>query len=45
MDFTMGMLPGVGAALKDIQIPEEELNKALDPIAMTRPGGEGSAGG
>jgi signal recognition particle subunit SRP54 len=23
----MGMLPGIGAALKDIQIPEEELNK------------------
>ena len=23
----MGMLPGIGAALKDIQLPEEELNK------------------
>jgi fumarate hydratase class II len=26
-------------------LPEEELNKALDPAAMTEPGGEGSAGG
>jgi fumarate hydratase class II len=26
-------------------LPEEELTKALDPFAMTRPGGEGSAGG
>jgi fumarate hydratase class II len=26
-------------------LPEEELNRALDPVAMTRPGGEGSAGG
>jgi fumarate hydratase, class II len=26
-------------------LPESELNKALDPIEMTKPGGEGSAGG
>ena len=26
-------------------LPEAELEKALDPIAMTKPGGEGSAGG
>ncbi len=26
-------------------LPEAELNAALDPIAMTEPGGEGSAGG
>jgi fumarate hydratase class II len=26
-------------------LPEAELAKALDPIAMTRPGGEGAAGG
>jgi fumarate hydratase class II len=26
-------------------LPEAELNKALDPIEMTKPGGEGSAGG
>jgi fumarate hydratase class II len=26
-------------------LPEAELQKALDPVAMTRPGGEGSAGG
>jgi fumarate hydratase class II len=26
-------------------LPEDELNKALDPIEMTKPGGEGSAGG
>ena len=26
-------------------LPEEELEKALDPIEMTKPGGEGSAGG
>jgi fumarate hydratase class II len=26
-------------------LPEEELNRALDPVAMTAPGGEGSAGG
>ena len=27
MKQLLGMLPGIGAALKDIQIPEEELNK------------------
>jgi signal recognition particle subunit SRP54 len=33
----MGLLPGVGAALKDIQIPEEELNKTEAIIqSMTR---------
>jgi signal recognition particle subunit SRP54 len=33
----MGMLPGIGAALKDIQIPEEELNKTEAIIqSMTR---------
>jgi fumarate hydratase class II len=26
-------------------LPEAELNAALDPISMTEPGGEGSAGG
>ena len=26
-------------------LPEDELTKALDPVAMTKPGGEGSAGG
>jgi fumarate hydratase class II len=26
-------------------LPEAELTKALDPIEMTKPGGEGSAGG
>jgi fumarate hydratase class II len=26
-------------------LPEDELNRALDPVAMTEPGGEGSAGG
>ena len=26
-------------------LPEAELNAALDPIAMTEPGGEGPAGG
>ncbi|MEA3188664.1 MAG: fumarate hydratase, class [Chthoniobacter sp.] len=26
-------------------LPEEELERALDPVAMTEPGGEGSAGG
>ncbi len=26
-------------------LPEEELNRALDPVGMTEPGGEGSAGG
>jgi fumarate hydratase class II len=26
-------------------LPEAELNKALDPVEMTKPGGEGSAGG
>jgi fumarate hydratase, class II len=26
-------------------LPEAELNRALDPIEMTQPGGEGSAGG
>ena len=26
-------------------LPEAELNAALDPVAMTEPGGEGSAGG
>ena len=26
-------------------LPEAELKKALDPFAMTHPGGEGSAGG
>jgi fumarate hydratase, class II len=26
-------------------LPEEELNKALDPVEMTKPGGEGAAGG
>jgi fumarate hydratase class II len=26
-------------------LPEEELNAALDPVAMTEPGGEGSGGG
>jgi len=26
-------------------LPEDELNRALDPIEMTKPGGEGSAGG
>ncbi|MEP6672167.1 MAG: class II fumarate hydratase [Chthoniobacter sp.] len=26
-------------------LPEDELAKALDPVAMTEPGGEGSAGG
>ena len=26
-------------------LPDAELAKALDPIAMTRPGGEGAAGG
>ena len=31
---------------RDMQIlPEAELTKALDPFAMTKPGGEGSAGG
>jgi signal recognition particle subunit SRP54 len=33
----MGMLPGIGAALKDIQLPEEELNKTEAIIqSMTR---------
>jgi signal recognition particle subunit SRP54 len=33
----MGLLPGVGAALKDIQIPEEELNKTESIImSMSR---------
>jgi fumarate hydratase class II len=26
-------------------LPEAELNRVLDPVAMTKPGGEGSAGG
>ena len=26
-------------------LPEDELNRALDPVAMTQPGGTGSAGG
>jgi fumarate hydratase class II len=26
-------------------LPEAELNRALDPVAMTEPGGEGSSGG
>ena len=26
-------------------LPEDELNRALDPVEMTKPGGEGSAGG
>jgi fumarate hydratase class II len=26
-------------------LPEDELNKALDPVEMTKPGGHGSAGG
>jgi len=26
-------------------LPEAELTKALDPFEMTKPGGEGSAGG
>ena len=26
-------------------LPEAELNRALDPVEMTKPGGEGSAGG
>ena len=26
-------------------LPEEQLNRALDPVEMTKPGGEGSAGG
>jgi len=26
-------------------LPEDELNKALDPVAMTKPGGHGSGGG
>ena len=26
-------------------VPEAELTRALDPIAMTEPGGEGAAGG
>jgi fumarate hydratase class II len=26
-------------------LPPEELARALDPVAMTEPGGEGSAGG
>ena len=31
---------------REMQIlPEDELTKALDPFAMTKPGGEGSAGG
>src|SRR4029077_1799032 len=33
----MAMLPGVGAALKDVQLPEEELNKTEAIIqSMTR---------
>ncbi len=37
MKQLLGMLPGVGAALKDIQIPEEELNKTEAIIqSMTR---------
>ncbi|HEY4330518.1 MAG TPA: signal recognition particle protein [Phycisphaerae bacterium] len=33
----LGMLPGVGAALKDVQLPEEELNKTEAIIqSMTR---------
>jgi fumarate hydratase class II len=31
---------------RELQIlPEDELNKALDPFEMTKPGGEGSSGG
>ena len=26
-------------------LPDDELTKALDPIAMTKPGGDGVAGG
>jgi fumarate hydratase, class II len=26
-------------------LPEAELERALDPIEMTKPGGEGTAGG
>jgi fumarate hydratase class II len=26
-------------------LPEAELNRALDPVAMTEPGGESSSGG
>jgi fumarate hydratase class II len=26
-------------------LPEDELNRALDPVAMTEPGGSGAAGG
>jgi fumarate hydratase class II len=26
-------------------LPEIDLNRALDPVSMTKPGGEGSAGG
>src|SRR5258708_12480363 len=26
-------------------LPEDQLNRALDPVEMTKPGGEGSAGG
>jgi fumarate hydratase class II len=26
-------------------LPEAELERALDPVAMTEPGGEGAAGG
>jgi fumarate hydratase class II len=32
-------------ALERQVLPEAELRKALDPIAMTEPGGNGSAGG
>jgi fumarate hydratase class II len=32
-------------ALEKKVLPEAELNAALDPVAMTEPGGEGSGGG
>jgi fumarate hydratase class II len=30
---------------RERQVPEDQLNRALDPVEMTKPGGEGSAGG
>ncbi|MGA8477551.1 MAG: class II fumarate hydratase [Chthoniobacterales bacterium] len=30
---------------RERQVPEDQLNRALDPVEMTKPGGEGSVGG
>ena len=42
--------PNAGKTVREIcqekkVLPEAELNRALDPVAMTDPGSEGSSGG